>query len=316
MGIPAPIKKVWSLLKPLLFSDLFLLLVIIIVMYIQVRYNKIENEILMSSVQSFVFSAMNETKMEVAADLNRFYNGSSRRPPPQQQQQGSPRQMKGGDMIASSPEEWMMTQRSGSNPPRQQSVPAFSAASAMRSRNDFLEDEGEMILEEDDTGEDEDVNDEIRYLFRCISSGVPVTNAKKHDEDVVKVTEIIEEGDNDKTTDGKEEEGKQQPPPPQPQQESRTEEDTVGNSGNSEKKQGDAAAENNDAGHNDTKVDRHHDDANAPPPSDLFAVQLAYLQRMKVPELKKIATDLNIDTKGTKETLIGRIHEWQKQKQQ
>lgn len=289
MGIPAPIKKACSLLKPLLFSDLFLLLVIVVVMYIQARYNKIENEFLMNSVQSFVFSALNETKMEIATELNRLHAMSISSSNGQKEQQ----QMR-GDHYASL--EDLLTMRSGPPPPH----PARS--SSIKVENSPAAVTAVHFSEEEEGDEDEDVNDEIRCMFRCISSGVQAVHPiRKNHDGSLQITEITEEEkeDDNNTASGGDstEEGRRQ-------QEQQQEQIMQNEEDDGEDHRGDDKRVVETKGNAKTEVEHEHEHE-----APHLAVNMEQLHKMKVPELKKIATDLEIDTKGTKDVLAGRIHD-------
>jgi hypothetical protein len=320
--IPTPLKKIFSFLRPVIFNDFFLLVVIVVLLYVQARYNRLENEALMTSVQAFVFGAIAENKREHLTELNTMRNMIQRQTH-SDKDSGTPRVMhfreaaekqnRGGDAHRST---------------------ASSDNVVGMSFHDIPYDEDE---EED---EEEDINDEIRNLFRCLNAddGGKLSSKDTGARPPVTVTEIDECEEHDEHNEHNEHNERDQ------QKERRQGDD--GEDGVNCEKDGeivekvrlssssslsaedermkrmaevreaafnevskDVAREENVENIPDCDKNRSRDQQMASPVYSSASSHLTTesIPKMKLPELKKSAADLGLDSKGTKDVLVSRI---------
>lgn len=293
MTLSKVLKNTMYVLRSILLNDFVILLVIIVVLYVNARYTKLENENLLNSVQTFVFKSLNEIRMESALQLSNINK---------QQQQG----MRNHNDVSGTVPEYPVSSSSSPSVAAKGLTASPPATPARAGAERGWISSGERVIGENystndnimssraEAEEDEDVNDEIRYLFRCISSGEKYTKTDdKNANNRVSIVELEEERENEKESD--------HGGFPAIEQENEEQDTSAGNQENEHGvEEENAAKKEENVQVNEKENERNQETSTSTGTSD-------ELVKMKVSELKKVAQNVGVDPKGTKDAIIKRI---------
>jgi hypothetical protein len=248
--VPSPLRKLFSFLRPLIFNDLFMLAVALFALYVQGRFVRMEQESVLRSVHTFVNGTIAEyAKQErkerqlVMEELDAIRRSSSFR-----------------DIVSPGIE----VVRAGSS-----AVIRDDASPVNCSENDKYEDEDEDCKNDDDNN----LHDDIRYLYHCLNN--------KEDED--------------EYHDSEDDEHKVDKDPEGTIQDDVTDTDTVAVSNVVPSTD---EADDIEASKTPASSEKNTGDA------DVIDMDMT---KMKITELRKMASDRGVDTKGTKDVLVKRL---------
>lgn len=299
------LRQVCAFLKPILFNDFFLVAVIVCLLYLQVRFVRIENENLMVSVQSFVFDTLQRSHVEHQRDLQKmrdsFLSFSS--------SDDEGRKSSSDDANIN-----VTAARKSSNVDPCRTPSSFAAEYVIPSSIALNGGGGDDDDEKEDDEED-NINDDIRFLFNCISNDeqhAAGSAAAEPDGRTAAAAAASEPNVHEKREDKKDDAKDNGATTKAAEKKPMSPKTTMTTSPNDSACSGvegsaltnDSKAESGNAASSSAsneQTDSH------PIGNGGSSMAEAGLAKLKLQDLKKMATDRGVDAKGTKEQLVARL---------